>query len=293
MTEPLRRIEPLSEIGHALNGVRLAQVAIVNRAEAKKNGPLIGMFAGGAVLWWAVLLLAAWAIPESHAFAEAVLLRYGSTVSLLGGASLLLGAVFPSLFSDKPTLRKRKTEEEWSVIAQFLGSLILFVGFPTIAGWAIANILGTMRCDPKVSVTGNEFEDEPTATVVLADDRVRKLYADLVEQIDDWNEAIIPVNRLIHLANADGEELVGEEAVLVADYHAQQAELDRLVTLATALLSEGPVGTRPGNPETDAEDPLLRLHDRAPRLRERMATLSEGSNRLAAAREVHAASNRA
>lgn len=291
MIEPLRRIEPPHEIGYALNGVRLAQVALANREDAKKNGPLLGAFAGGTALWCAVLLLTAWAIPESYALAAAQLTRAGGAVFLLGGAIFLLGTLFPSLFADTPALGKKKTDD-WSVIANSVLYLFVVAFFPVIAGFAFANILGTMRCDHKVKVTGNQIEDEPTASAVLADDRVRKLYGDLVGQIDDWNEAINQVNRLIHLANAGEAELSDEETALIADYHAQQAELDRLVTLATALLSEGPVGTRPGNPETDAEDPLLRLRDRGPRLRERMATLSEGSKRLVAAREVHAATTR-
>lgn len=287
MIEPLQRIEPAKELAYALNGVRLAQVAHANREEAKKNGPLVGMFVGGTVLWWAVLLLTAWAIPESYASAEALLLRIGSLITLVGGAFLFLGTLFPSLFADKPVLGKKK--EEWSMTAQSFGLLLMLAVFPCVSGWAVANILGTIRCNPKVEVTGDQEEDAPTTSEVLADDRVRKLYGDLVGQIDDWNEAIIPVNRLIHLANAGEADLSGEEAALVADYHAQEQELGRLVTLAIALLSEGPVGTRPGNPDADAEDPLLRLRDRGPQLRERMATLSEGSKRLVAAREVHAA----
>ncbi len=294
MIEPLRRIGPAHEIGYALNGVRLAQVAVANRARAKTDMRGFGwLFPVGTVIWWAVLLLANWLLPGSYAALGALTIRCAIWLSVFSAGLLTVGILLPSAFGDAPAVPKRRfLPDKGTSFSDVLLMLATLALFPVVAAFGIANLLATMRHDPVVKVTGYEFDERVTANMVLADDRTKKLYGDLVGQIDDWNEAINPVNRLIHLANAEEEDLAGEEATLVADYHAQQADLDRLVALATALLSEGQLGTRPSTDGGNAEDPLLRLHDRVPRIREHTRSLAEDSKRLVAAREVHAATNR-
>lgn len=292
MTDPLARIEPTEGLPYALDGVRLAHIAVANRAKAKENLLRIATpLTLAAGVWWMFVLFAAWAIPEPYSFLAAYAVLGGKWMSLTGVSLVTIAAVFPSALSDTPRAK-------WSTGASDKGTLLFDVilcgcviaFLPLVAGLALTNILSTMRDDPRVKVTDGRRGDGPTANEILADDRVRKLYGDLVREIDAWNEAIIPVNRLIFLANAEECGLTETEQTLIAEHRVEQARLERRTKLAQDLLSEGVLGSRPAI--TDVTDPLTRLSDGATENQRRTSALAEDAQRLLAAREVNAALSR-
>lgn len=275
----------------ALQGVRLAQIAEANRAKARKDLPRT-LRAGAAMTagWWLIILAISVFVGNDAA------VPYAIRVTGVGTVFLSLASFFPSVLATAPSLPRLTPNTDptpFEVLLGILGSVAVVAFMPAACMLATACNWSQARYDPTVRVTTDSREpDAPRASAVLADDRVRRLYADLVRQIDDWNAATVPVNRLILLANAGLTTPSEDETRLVEDFRAQREEIERLVTVAEGLLTEGPLGTRPAT-EDDADDPLLRLGTRLPELNERAATLSEDARRLVAAREANAVGARA
>lgn len=294
MTEPIKPIKPVETPGgmyDALIAVRLARVSAANRTSAKQELASTAMFCLiGTAVWWTGVLATWLLFGAAHGEAVGDLVGSGMIMTILAGAYSFLSIPFPGILSMKPAIGNTSFESEQHGTLYYLAWLaVTMATFPGIGVLYLFATIATMRHDPLIRIDATSSHPRRRrASAILGDVRVRKLYDDLARQVDDWKQAIIPVNRLIHLANAGMAELSGKELALIAHFHARQNELERLVTLAEALLEEGPLGTRRAGDTEDAEDPLSRLQDRVPLMRERTASLAEDGKRLVAAREVDA-----
>lgn len=156
----------------------------------------------------------------------------------------------------------------------YLGHLqqfCVYLVFPAVAllVWAYTFLVGFS--DESLESPRAGVEEKQLVSDVMRDDRA-KFLAETAAKIEAWNTDIHFVNRDIKIANAGlmKPEELNENLYEAAEQ--RRASLDKALTLAKSLLTEGPIGTVLRQPGA-GKDSLHRLTDQLSEMDDRIAEL--------------------